>query len=128
MDYIKTSLRLCAFARNTKLVAFLMFSISTFAQVDKVEPPFWWSDMNRSDVQIMFYGKNIAQNEVSVSNGIIIKELDRALKRTPERMLSYSDDEIKEIESLLTAASLATSLEKYSREVDAIKVKQPELV
>jgi len=59
---------------------------------------------------------------------IIIKELDRALRRTRERMLSYSDDEIKEIESLLTAASLATSLEKYSREVDAIKVKQPELV
>ena len=77
MDYIKTSLRLCAFARNTKLVAFLMFSISTFAQVDKVEPPFWWSDMNRSDVQIMFYGKNIAQNEVSVSNGIIIKEIQK---------------------------------------------------
>ncbi|MFY7957252.1 MAG: glycoside hydrolase family 13 protein, partial [Flavobacterium macrobrachii] len=49
----------------------------TFAQVDKVEPPFWWSDMNRSDVQIMFYGKNIAQNEVSVSNGIIIKEIQK---------------------------------------------------
>lgn len=77
MDYIKTSLRLCAFARNTKLVAFLMFSISTFAQVDKVEPPFWWSDMNLSDVQIMFYGKNMAQNEVSVSNGIIIKEIQK---------------------------------------------------
>lgn len=59
---------------------------------------------------------------------IIIKELDRALRRTRERMLSYSDDEIKQIESLLTAASLATSLEKYSREVDAIKTKQPELV
>ena len=77
MDYIKTSLRLCAFARTTKLVAFLMFSISTFAQIDKVEPPFWWSDMNLSDVQIMFYGKNIAQNEVSVSNGIIIKGIQK---------------------------------------------------
>ena len=77
MDYIKTSLRLCAFARTTNLVAFLMFSISTFAQIDKVEPPFWWSDMNLSDVQIMFYGKNIAQNEVSVSNGIIIKGIQK---------------------------------------------------
>ena len=56
-----------------KALLLLLFSISTFAQVDKVEPPFWWSDMTLSDVQIMFYGKNIAQNEVTVSNGIVIK-------------------------------------------------------
>ncbi|MCZ8330974.1 MAG: glycoside hydrolase family 13 protein [Flavobacterium sp.] len=60
-----------------KALLLLLFTISTFAQIDKVEPPFWWSDMNRSDVQIMFYGKNIAQNEVSVSNGIIIKEIQK---------------------------------------------------
>jgi neopullulanase len=77
MDYIKQTLRLCAFARITKLIIFLFFSISTFAQVDRVEPPFWWSDMNLSDVQIMFYGKNIAQNEVSASNGILIKSIQK---------------------------------------------------
>mgnify|MGYP003893895259 CR=1 FL=1 len=32
--------------------------------------------MNLSDVQIMFYGKNIALNEVTVSNGIIIKGIE----------------------------------------------------
>jgi hypothetical protein len=42
-----------------------------------MEPPFWWSDMNLSDLQIMFYGKNIAQNEVSVSNGIVIKNIQK---------------------------------------------------
>jgi len=61
-------------------------------------------------------------------NGIVIKELDRALKRTRERMLSYSDIEIKQIEELLTAATLATSLEKYSRDIEAMNIKQPELV
>jgi len=60
-----------------KVLLLLLFSISTFAQIDKVEPPFWWSDMNHSDVQIMFYGKNIAQNEVSVSNGIVIKGIQK---------------------------------------------------
>ena len=60
-----------------KVLLLLLFSISAFAQIDKVEPPFWWSDMNLSDVQIMFYGKNIAQNEVSVSNGIIIKGIQK---------------------------------------------------
>ena len=61
-------------------------------------------------------------------NRIIIKELDRALKRTRERMLSYSDEEIKQIEDLLNAAILSTTLEKYSREIDTLKAKQPELV
>lgn len=60
-----------------KALLLLLFSISTFAQVDRVEPPFWWSDMNLSYVQIMFYGKNIAQNEVTVSNGIIIKGIQK---------------------------------------------------
>ena len=60
-----------------KALLLLLFSIATFAQIDKVEPPFWWSDMTLSDVQIMFYGKNIAQNEVSVSNGIVIKGIQK---------------------------------------------------
>lgn len=60
-----------------KLFFFLLISTSVIAQVDRVEPPFWWSDMNLSEVQIMFYGKNIAQNEVSVSNGIVIKSIQK---------------------------------------------------
>ncbi|WP_395045216.1 glycoside hydrolase family 13 protein [Flavobacterium sp.] len=60
-----------------KLLLFLLISISSFAQIEKVEPPFWWSDMNLSSVQIMFYGKNITQNEVSVNNGIIIKGIQK---------------------------------------------------
>lgn len=61
-----------------KKVFFLLFITSiSFAQIDRVEPPFWWSDMNLSEVQIMFYGKNISQNEVSVSNGIIIKTVQK---------------------------------------------------
>ena len=58
-----------------KIFFFLLITSISFAQIDKIEPPFWWSDMHYSDVQIMFYGKNIAQNEVTVSNGIIIKNI-----------------------------------------------------
>ncbi len=75
MDYSKNPSRLCAFARLSTLI--VLISSSAFAQVDKVEPPFWWNDMTHSDVQIMFYGKNIAQNEVTVSNGIIIKGIQK---------------------------------------------------
>ncbi len=60
-----------------KIIFFFLISSSIFAQIDRMEPPFWWSDMNLSEVQIMFYGKNIAQNEVTVSNGIIIKGVQK---------------------------------------------------
>ncbi len=60
-----------------KLILFFLFTSSLVAQVDRVEPPFWWSDMNHSDVQIMFHGKNIALNEVTVSNGIVVKDIQK---------------------------------------------------
>jgi neopullulanase len=55
----------------------LLLSFISNAQIQRVEPPFWWSNMNLSEVQIMFYGKNIAQNDVSVSNGIVIKNIKK---------------------------------------------------
>ena len=48
-----------------------------FAQIERVEPPFWYAGMNNAEVQIMFYGKNIAQNEVTVSNNIIISNIQK---------------------------------------------------
>jgi glycosidase len=59
------------------LVLVVLFNFISYAQIDKVEPPFWWSDMSLSEVQVMFYGKNIAQNEVSVSNGLTIKSIQK---------------------------------------------------
>ncbi len=55
----------------------LLINFFSFAQIDRVEPPFWWSDMNLSEVQIMFYGKNINQNVVSVSSGLTIKSVQK---------------------------------------------------
>ena len=56
-----------------KIFYILLFFIATaFAQIDRVEPPFWWSGMNNPELQIMFYGKDIAQYTPTVSNGIVI--------------------------------------------------------
>ncbi|MBP6100638.1 MAG: glycoside hydrolase family 13 protein [Flavobacterium sp.] len=60
-----------------KLLFLLLTTTFAFAQIDRVEPPFWYADMNLSEVQIMFYGKNIAQNDVTVSNGISIKNIQK---------------------------------------------------
>ena len=59
-----------------KLLLLLLFATSfAFAQIDKVEPPFWWSGMQNPELQIMFYGKNIAQYQASVSNNVVIKNV-----------------------------------------------------
>ena len=59
------------------ILFFFLISISVFSQIERVEPPFWYAGMNHSDLQIMFYGKNIAQNEVAISNGIIINDIQK---------------------------------------------------
>jgi glycosidase len=60
-----------------KIILFVLFSTSVFAQIQKIEPPFWWSGMTNPEVQIMFYGKNIAQNSISVSSGVVIKNVQK---------------------------------------------------
>ncbi|NBL64606.1 alpha-amylase [Flavobacterium sp. NST-5] len=58
-----------------KTLLLLLLSFSTFAQIDKVEPPFWYAGMHNPELQIMFYGKNIAQYEASVSDNVVIKNV-----------------------------------------------------
>jgi hypothetical protein len=55
-----------------KILLLLLASTFSFAQIERIEPPNWWENMNLNQVQIMFYGKNIAQNKVLVSNGVVI--------------------------------------------------------
>lgn len=60
-----------------KKLLFLLISITSFAQIQKTEPPFWYAGMKNPELQIMFYGKNIAANDVSVSNNIIINGITK---------------------------------------------------
>ena len=84
-----------------KLLLFLLISTAAFAQIERVEPPFWFSGMNLSSVQIMFYGKNIAQYEVTVSDKIVIENIKKTenpnyifvtidTKNTPISELTFS--------------------------------------
>ncbi|KQB43486.1 putative glycoside hydrolase, family 13 [Flavobacterium daejeonense] len=70
------------FIKSKKLLKISLFlvcflSIKCWAQIQKTEPPFWYAGMHNPELQILFYGKNIAENEVSVSNGIPIKEVQK---------------------------------------------------
>ena len=54
---------------------FLLCTTFAFAQIERMEPPFWWSGMHNPELQVMFYGKNIAQYTPSASNGVIIRNV-----------------------------------------------------
>ncbi|WBL26861.1 glycoside hydrolase family 13 protein [Zunongwangia sp. HGR-M22] len=61
---------------SLSLVALLLlFSGVIQAQIDKMEPPFWWSDMKLQELQIMFYGKNIGTYEVTSEDEVVINTI-----------------------------------------------------
>ena len=51
-----------------ELISFLLlfFSLFTQAQVDRIEPPFWWEGMKNSTIQLMLYGKDIADYSLKI--------------------------------------------------------------
>ena len=45
------------------ILAMMMYP-NLYSQIKKMEPPFWWSNMNEKNLQILFYGENIASFNV----------------------------------------------------------------
>lgn len=60
-----------------KFLFLLLLAVSATAQLQKIEPPFWYAGMQHSDLQIMCYGPKISQYKVSTSNGVIIKNIQK---------------------------------------------------
>lgn len=59
-----------------KLVAVLLLTCTfAYAQLERTEPPFWYAGMHNPELQVMFYGKNIAQYTPAVANGVVIKNV-----------------------------------------------------
>lgn len=58
---------------------FLLFFASLMAQsIDRVEPPFWWTDMKSPELQLMIYGQGIAQLRPVINEpGIEIQQIRR---------------------------------------------------
>lgn len=64
-----------------KIYAIIALSAAafTFSQkpLDKVEPAFWWKGMKNPELQILVYGKDIAKNEIELSDGVQIKDIQK---------------------------------------------------
>lgn len=61
--------------KKISLIVLLLFFTGLHAQIERMEPPFWWSGMKHNELQIMFYGDDIAQYNVSVDHDIVIKNI-----------------------------------------------------
>ena len=48
----------------------ILISFPIFGQINRVEPPFWWSDMNHDQIEIMFYHPNINTFDVKTSHNL----------------------------------------------------------
>lgn len=61
------------------ILVLLVIFISNFtlAQVQKIEPEFWWSGMKNTELQLLVYGKNIQHLQAEFSDGIQIKEIQK---------------------------------------------------
>ncbi|MCG9791849.1 glycoside hydrolase family 13 protein [Flavobacterium algicola] len=57
---------------NILLLLVTGLSWSSYAQIQRMEPPYWYTGMNNTKLQIVFYGSNIAQNEVSAPAAVPI--------------------------------------------------------
>jgi hypothetical protein len=41
-------------------------SLTINAQIDRVEPPFWYAGMHNPELEILFYGKTHAQSQLQI--------------------------------------------------------------
>ncbi len=68
---MKTKKIICLF-----LTVLIAASTSINAQIDHVEPPFWWAGMKNPGLQILVHGENISENNVELSyEGVMLKSV-----------------------------------------------------
>lgn len=56
------------------IVSLFLFTTVLLAQVERVEPPFWWAEMPVQELQILLYGHELGHYEATVDYpGVILK-------------------------------------------------------
>ena len=71
-----------------KKILILFFTLNLSAQIQKVEPPFWWEGMKNSSLMITLYGDNLHEYEV---NSESINIIDVVRLENPNYLFVYVD-------------------------------------
>ncbi len=48
----------------------------SYGQIEKIEPPFWWSGMHHNQLQLLCYGKEISKYEIQIE-GVTISDITK---------------------------------------------------
>ncbi len=70
----------------------LLISLPLFAKIEvkTLEPAFWWADMHNPELQLLVYGENIANTEVSItSSHCVLRETVKP--ENPNYLILYID-------------------------------------
>lgn len=61
------------------IVSALTIAVTAFSQkpLEKVEPAFWWKGMKNPELQILVYGKDVANHQIELSDGVKIKDIQK---------------------------------------------------
>ncbi|MCB0372572.1 MAG: glycoside hydrolase family 13 protein [Muricauda sp.] len=59
------------------LLLFLIAMVPSMAQVQKIEPPYWWSNMKDTELQLLVYGNNINELQPEFPESITIKKIEK---------------------------------------------------
>ena len=79
-------------SRLFSVFAALCFCTGAMAlDIERVDPPFWYTGMKNHELQVMFYGKDIAKAEFSLKDyaGVTVKEV--ASVKNPNYVFVYLD-------------------------------------
>lgn len=98
---------------------FILITIPLFAQIQRVEPPFWWTGMNRSQIEIMVYHPEINTFEVKTSNNLPVQ-----LKKTENPNYLFLTIETKKLKPQTFDFIFTKGKEKLTYKYE-IKTRKP---
>jgi neopullulanase len=66
-------------ARKISMLFFLSMTLICFAQIERVEPAFWWVGMKNPTLQLLIHGNDISNRNVTFNyQGVTVLKVDRA--------------------------------------------------
>lgn len=89
--------------------------------LEKVEPAFWWKGMKNPELQILVYGKDIAKNEIELSDGIRIKDIQK-VENPNYVFLTVNTNEINVPKFKINVKNGKKNIDSYTYE---LKQRQP---
>ena len=92
------------------------FVFSQLKTLERVEPAFWWKGMKNPELQILVYGKNIANHEIELSDGIQIKDIQK-VENPNYVFLTVNTDEVKVPKFKINVKKGKKNIDSYTYEL-----------